>query len=210
MRAGTNQTAIVAAESIGGRPEFIAFWEAAGAKHLGILDRNSQVEGELPTQGTTDTQFWRNTDWDYVHSRFLVREPGGKLTICEYRKNQTKHFPLAPVQLRIPKVLPLTVWRFRFAPTCGGQPTALEPLRQFCAQTAGRNGKRARMARTKPASTLVEIISRGEKPHWRAHISAKPISAAVITMFGQALRAHCPDHTKCTLFENGNKYGIGH
>jgi hypothetical protein len=102
MHAGTNQTVIVAAESIGGQPEFIAFWESAGSKHLGILDRNSQMIAELPTQGTSDTQFWRNTDWDYANSWFFVRERDGKLTICDYRANQTQHFSLAPVPLRTP------------------------------------------------------------------------------------------------------------
>jgi len=66
------------------------------------------------------------------------------------------------------------------------------------------------MARTKPASILAETNSRGEKPRWRAHIRAAPISTAVITMFGLVLSGHCQDQTGCMVFENGNKYGIGH
>jgi hypothetical protein len=102
MHLGTNETKIVAAENIGGHLNFIAFWEAAGSKHLGILDRDSHVMAELPIQGTTDTQFWRNTDWDYVNSRFLVREPGGRLTIYDYGMKQTHHFILKVGDLKKP------------------------------------------------------------------------------------------------------------
>ncbi len=102
VHVGTNGTVIVAAESIDDRPNFIAFWKADGARHLGILDRDSQVVAELPTQGTADTQFWRNSDWDYAHSRFLVRESGGKLTIYDYRSKQAQHFSLARAALTAP------------------------------------------------------------------------------------------------------------
>jgi hypothetical protein len=102
IHGGTNQTVIVAAESIGGSPTFIASWEASGSRHLGVLDRDSQVVAELPAQGTTDTQFWRNSSWDYAHSRLLVREPGGKLTIYDYRARQTQRFTLAGVELKVP------------------------------------------------------------------------------------------------------------
>jgi hypothetical protein len=101
LHAGTNQTIIVEAESVGGRPQFMAFWEAAGARHLGILDRDSHVLGELPIQGTTETQFWRNTDWDYSNFRFFVRQPGGKLTIYDYRTNQTLDFSLTHAELKV-------------------------------------------------------------------------------------------------------------
>lgn len=94
IHGGTSRTVIVSAESIGGSPTFIAFWEASGAKHLGILDRDSGLVAELPIQGTRETQFERNCDWDYSRSRFLIREPGGKVTIYDYRTKQEQHFSL--------------------------------------------------------------------------------------------------------------------
>lgn len=102
MHVSTNRVVVVAAESIDGKPSFIAFWNADGAKHLGILDRDSHVVAELPTQGTTDTQFWRNSDWDYAHMRFLVRESGGKLTIFDYQSKQAQHFSLSRPALMVP------------------------------------------------------------------------------------------------------------
>jgi hypothetical protein len=102
LHVGTNQTVTVAAESIDGRPNFIAFWKAAGARNLGIFDRDSQVLAQLPTQGTTDTQFWRNSGWDYSHSKLMVREPGGKLTIYDYRSKQAQHFSLVRAALTVP------------------------------------------------------------------------------------------------------------
>jgi len=35
-------------------------------------------------------------------------------------------------------------------------------------------------------------------------------SDAVMTMFGQALSAHCPDQLSCGVDRNGKRYGIGH
>lgn len=102
IHAGTNRTVIVSAESVSGSLVFIAFYEASGSKHLGILDRDSQLMAELPTAGTRDTQFERNCSWDYAHSRFLVRQPGGKLTIYDYRTKQAHHFLLAHPNLLVP------------------------------------------------------------------------------------------------------------
>jgi hypothetical protein len=102
LHAGTNETQIVAAESLDSHLNFIAFWVDAGTKHLGILGRDSQVLAELPTKGTTDTQFWRNSAWDYVNSRFLIREPGARLTIYDYRTKQTQHFSLKLDDLKTP------------------------------------------------------------------------------------------------------------
>lgn len=102
VHVGTNGIVIVDAESIDGRPNFIAFWKADGARRLGILDRDSQIVAELPTEGTTDTQFSRNSDWDYAHSRFLVRESGGNLTIYDYRAKRAQHFTLVRTALKVP------------------------------------------------------------------------------------------------------------
>ena len=57
---------------------------------------------ELPTKGTKDTQFWRNCAWDYDNSKFLVRDPGGKLTIYDYHTKQPQHFSLTKVGLKVP------------------------------------------------------------------------------------------------------------
>ena len=57
---------------------------------------------ELPIKGTKETQFWRNSAWDYENSRFLVREPGDKLVIYDYHTQQAQHFSLAKVGLRVP------------------------------------------------------------------------------------------------------------
>jgi len=100
LHVGTNETQIVAAESLDNHLNFIAFWEDTGTKHLGILNQESQVVAELPTEGTTDTQFWRNSAWDYANSRFLIREPGVRLTIYDYRTKQTQHFSLKFGDLR--------------------------------------------------------------------------------------------------------------
>src|SRR5256885_863196 len=66
-------------------------------------------------------------------------------------------------------------------------------------------GKRFRTARTKAVSALAESISNGEKPRCLASMTAIPIRAAVITIFGQALSAHWPDQVSCSSFENGSK-----
>jgi hypothetical protein len=71
-------------------------------RHLGLFDTNSTLLAELPKQGTTDSQFWRNASWDYMHSRIVVRESGGKLTIYDYRAKQMQHFSLADVRLKVP------------------------------------------------------------------------------------------------------------
>lgn len=102
IHAGTNRTVIVSAESVGASPVFIAFYEAAGSRRLGILNLESQLIADLPTEGTQDTKFDRNCAWDYGHSKFLIRQPGGKLAIYDYRTKQTQHFSLAHPQLRAP------------------------------------------------------------------------------------------------------------
>src|ERR1700744_4127266 len=75
---------------------------------------------------------------------------------------------------------------------------------------ADESGKRSCKTLTNAASALTENISSGENPRQRASKSARIMRAAVITIFGQALSAHWPDHVSCHLFENGNRYGIGH
>ena len=41
-------------------------------------------------------------------------------------------------------------------------------------------------------------------------MSIIPIKPAVITIFGQALSAHCHPTSICHKDENGHKYGMGH
>src|SRR6266436_31605 len=71
-------------------------------------------------------------------------------------------------------------------------------------------GKRVRNALTNTMSSLLESNSSGENPRQRANRIAVPIRTAVMTRFGQALRAHWADHVSCIWRENGNRYGIGH
>ncbi len=102
MQGGTNGVEIVAAESVGGALQFLAFWGPPGARHLGVLDKDSKVLAELPITGTHETQFWRNASWDYAHSRFLIRNPDGDLVIYNYQTKAMQHFTIASGPLRRP------------------------------------------------------------------------------------------------------------
>jgi hypothetical protein len=107
---GTNRTAIVGAESIEGRPVFLALWqpekETSGGsvyvfKHLGVFDNQSSLIADVPIPPMDDTDFSRNAVWDYAHSRiFLYIEK--TLSEFDYAKNTVKRFPLSRGRFTVP------------------------------------------------------------------------------------------------------------
>lgn len=107
---GTNRTAIVGAESINGRPVFLALWEpekatSGGAvfwfKHLGVFDDQSSLVADVPIPPMDATDFHRGVVWDYAHSKVFLY---GKSTLTEYdyAKQAVRRFPLSTGRLKAP------------------------------------------------------------------------------------------------------------
>jgi hypothetical protein len=107
---GTNSTVIVGAESIEGRPVFLALWQpekatSGGAvhvfKHLGLFDSQSSLIAEAPIPPMDGRDFQRNAVWDYAHSRiFLFNEKA--LSEFDYAKHTVKRFPISRGRLEAP------------------------------------------------------------------------------------------------------------
>jgi len=101
---------IVGAESINGRPVFLALWEpekatSSGAvfwfKHLGVFDDQSTLIADLAIPPMDDTDFGRTAVWDYVNSRvFLYR--GKTLVEFDDAKKSVRRFPLSMGKLKVP------------------------------------------------------------------------------------------------------------
>lgn len=108
IRNGTNRTVIVGAESVNGRPMFLALWEpekatSGGAvfwfKHLGVFDDQSSLIADVPIPPMDDTEFHGAAVWDYAHSRVYLYERK-ILTEFDYGKQTVRRFPLSAGRLK--------------------------------------------------------------------------------------------------------------
>jgi hypothetical protein len=111
IHSGTNRTAIVGAESIKGRPVFLALWEpekatSGGAvfwfKHLGVFDDQSSLIADVPIPPLGDSAFHRAAVWDYAHSRVFLYSRNKTLTEFDYGKQTVRRFPLSTSGLKVP------------------------------------------------------------------------------------------------------------
>ena len=107
---GTNRTVIVGAESINGRPQFLALWQperatSGGAvfvyKHLGVFDHKSSLISEMVVPPMDNRDFFRTAVWDYAHGKVFLYAHS-TLSEYDYVKNTVRRFPLTPGQLKVP------------------------------------------------------------------------------------------------------------
>jgi hypothetical protein len=107
---GTNHTEIVGAESIEGRPVFLALWQperatsggaVSGFKRLGVFDNHSALIAEVPIPLMSVSGFSRTAVWDYAHSRIFLYDEK-TLSEFDYAKHTVKRFPLSRGRLTVP------------------------------------------------------------------------------------------------------------